>query len=224
MFFIDSSIALGPTEASPIVSQTLSPYHSDEAEELEAERNVNTDEEHSFSSMSTVFRRRKQRLESKIENYIDSYEKAKQYSAADECDDLNFLKSLLPLVKPLPIHKKIKLRMDFMKIAYEYSLNSSTEIIAPPMSITTPTPRSNDASTSTTTQITAQQLPSDNNWFQYPTSKQSQVHFKLQLNHTVTSNIEGKTEGKKYHDLQPMRPYKTIEMKKEGPSPPDHDL
>lgn len=105
-------------------------------------------------------------------------------------------------------------------MAYDYSQQSFTEVTAPPVSITTP--RSNDASTTTSTQRTAQHLPSGGNWCGYPTNKQtitSTIKSKPLLNHKVTSNTVRKTEGKNYHDLQPMRLDETIDMPEiPGPS------
>ncbi|RZF49255.1 hypothetical protein LSTR_LSTR002876 [Laodelphax striatellus] len=95
------------------------------------ENNTTEEEEYSEDGQSVTERRKKRRIECELENYLDLLQKARN-SNAEECDDLNFFKSLLPIVKPLPIADKIKLRTEFMKIAYDYfskSDNVKSEVI-----------------------------------------------------------------------------------------------
>jgi hypothetical protein len=72
-------------------------------------------------SPSTLQRRRRRKLEQKIEDYIDSYQREKIARTEEpSCDDMDFFRSLLPLIKPLPLYQKMKFRMDVMKMAMEY--------------------------------------------------------------------------------------------------------
>nr|CAD7445933.1 unnamed protein product [Timema bartmani] len=65
-------------------------------------------------------RKRRKNLEQKIESYIDSYQQEKTRRTKEpNCDNMDFFSSLLPLIKPLPLHQRIKFRMDVMKLALE---------------------------------------------------------------------------------------------------------
>ena len=77
-------------------------------------------------SASTVHRRAAKRLERKIEDYMDNLNLQKVGRTetcvhAAPCDDMAFFQSLLPIVQTLPLHQKMLLRMDMMKLAVEYS-------------------------------------------------------------------------------------------------------
>lgn len=126
LFFLDDTMELGPTEASPNVSTPNAPNTEENCDEdelqSEDESSSRSTPKSRGSSASSMYRHAKKGLQSKIEKYIDSFEAyKKQKCDKDDGDDLNFFKSLLPVVEPWPLQEKLKFRIEVMNLAMEYA-------------------------------------------------------------------------------------------------------
>lgn len=79
-----------------------------------------------YSTSTTQQRRRRTTfMEQNVRNYIDSYDRERMDHRMDEpssssCDDMDFFRSMLPLIQVLPLYERMKFRMDVMRIGLEY--------------------------------------------------------------------------------------------------------
>lgn len=75
-------------------------------------------------STSTTQRRRRRTtfMEQNVRNYIDSYDRERmdRVEEPSSCDDMDFFRSMLPLIQVLPLYERMKFRMDVMRIGLEY--------------------------------------------------------------------------------------------------------
>ncbi|CAH1112576.1 unnamed protein product [Psylliodes chrysocephalus] len=83
------------------------------------------------SATSTIFRRKRKRLEEKLETYIDNYQLPKAQTNEERSDDMDFFRSLLPIIAPLTMSQKIKVRMEIMKLLLSYTDTPVPQNIVP---------------------------------------------------------------------------------------------
>lgn len=125
---MDNTLNLGHSE----VSQNESIPKATKTEDNSDEDQLHSENESSSqlttispgTSVCSIYRHKKKGIESKIEKYVDSYDtkqQKKQKCDEDEGDDINFFKSLLPVVQPWPLQEKLKFRIEVMNLAMGYA-------------------------------------------------------------------------------------------------------
>jgi len=75
----------------------------------------------SSQSTSTYFRRKKAKLEDKLENYMDAMTKRQAVMDLVDDEDFAFFRSLLPNVKRLPIGDKLQFQSDVLHLLINYT-------------------------------------------------------------------------------------------------------
>uniref|UniRef100_A0A1Q3EVY2 Putative alcohol dehydrogenase transcription factor myb/sant-like protein n=1 Tax=Culex tarsalis TaxID=7177 RepID=A0A1Q3EVY2_CULTA len=87
------------------------------------DKSENGEPSRKYSTSTTQRRRRRATfMEQNVRNYIDSYDRERmdRVEEPNSCDDMDFFRSMLPLIQVLPLYERMKFRMDVMRIGLEY--------------------------------------------------------------------------------------------------------
>lgn len=89
------------------------------------DKSENGEPSRKYSTSTTQRRRRRTTfMEQNVRNYIDSYDQERmdrdRVEEPSSCDDMDFFRSMLPLIQVLPLYERMKFRMDVMRIGLEY--------------------------------------------------------------------------------------------------------
>lgn len=89
------------------------------------DKSENGEPSRKYSTSTTQRRRRRTTfMEQNVRNYIDSYDRERmdhhRVEEPNSCDDMDFFRSMLPLIQVLPLYERMKFRMDVMRIGLEY--------------------------------------------------------------------------------------------------------
>lgn len=113
----------------PLIS-TESSHQTDENEDRDDDDGLddNSDDQSqpddtppSSRSSSTIYRRKRATLEQKVEKYIDEASKSKALPQEPNSDDMDFFRSLLPMLSSLTVQEKIRFRMDVLRTLDGYN-------------------------------------------------------------------------------------------------------
>nr|CAD7579283.1 unnamed protein product [Timema californicum] len=69
---------------------------------------------------NSYYRSKRKNYDSKLENYPKNFQREPQEKEGESNDDIDFFRSLIPIIKDLPVEEKIKFRIDVMKLTLEY--------------------------------------------------------------------------------------------------------
>nr|CAD7432598.1 unnamed protein product [Timema monikensis] len=82
------------------------------------ESSENSEERRKRKSITTNSYNRSKRKN--LDNYLKNFQRKPQQKEGESNDDMDFFRSLIPIIKDLPVEEKIKFRIDIMKITLEY--------------------------------------------------------------------------------------------------------
>ncbi|KAK9694919.1 Alcohol dehydrogenase transcription factor Myb/SANT-like [Popillia japonica] len=96
----------------------------------------------STNATTTAHTRKRKRLEEKLETYyIDNYQQPKPPTKEENSDDMQFFRSLLPILTPLSMFQKLKVRMAIMNLLLPYTVSQNILTLNPSDAFVQPTPQ-----------------------------------------------------------------------------------